>query len=302
MNHLFPTSVLVVACILVQKTHAQANDSEKPKIAVIHKGSYLDFWQQMHEGVKQAALDFDINVKWQGAFFSDHTNSQVKLVNRYVDEKVDAIVLIPTNRDALVAPVKRATAHGVKVIVIDSGLAGNHHLSFIGSDNFRGGQLAARKFAEGLNKKGKVVVLRTVKGSASTDKRADGFISEIKQSFPNIQVVADIYGGTHEGATYRTTKKLLKEKSFDAVFCVNEAATSGAVKAILEAGLEGKIKIGGYDSNPLLMENLQRKVLSFLVIQDPYKMGYEGVKAALRAISNKKVKPVIHTEVNVISG
>lgn len=265
-------------------------------IVMIPKGSDHVFWDFIRAGVDKAVSEIgNIHLTWRGPAYNDDTLSQIKLVELYTRKQVDAIILVPTDKRALVEPVKKAVEAGIKIIVIDSGLDGNYHLSFIGTDNFQGGVMAAQHLSSLMGDQGKVLVLRTVKGSASTDRRAEGFLEEIK-NHPNIEVLADKYGGGSIGKSYHFAKNLLGQHSkIDGIFAVNESSTAGMLKAIRELKLAANVKFIGFDASDALIEGLEKKEIDGLIIQNPRQMGYLGMKAAVSALRGESPESLVHT-------
>lgn len=272
--------------------------AENLNIVVIPKGSDHVFWDFIRAGVDQAVKEIgNINLTWRGPAYNDDTPSQIKIVELYTKPEINAMIIVPTDKQALVEPIKKATELGIKVIVIDSGLDGHYHLSFIGTNNLEGGVFAAKRLAALISEQGKVMVLRTVPGSASTDQRAEGFLQEMK-NYPNITVVADEYGGGSSGKSYHAAKKLLGEQAdLQGVFAVNESSTDGMLKALREAGLAQKVKFVGFDASDPLIDGLAKKDIDALVIQNPRQMGYMGIKTAVAAIRNETVEPLVYTNV-----
>lgn len=288
--------VMLTVCVYVL-AGASMLWAKEMNIIVIPKGSDHIFWDFIRAGVDQAIEEIGgIKLTWRGPAYNDDTDSQIKLVEAYTKPEVDAIILVPCDKQRLVAPVKKATAQGIKVIVIDSGLDENYHLSFIGTDNYAAGKVAAEQLVSLLNGEGKVMVFRTVKGSASTDQRGDGFVDALKPLAPKIELAADEYGGGSTGKSYHAALKLLKDfPDLKGIFAVNEGATEGMLKALQETGLAGKIEFIGFDSTKMLLDGLAKKEIDGLMIQNPREMGYLGIKTAVAAVQKEAVKPLVYT-------
>lgn len=266
-------------------------------IAVIHKGSYLDFWDLMYRGVQQGATQFGVNVDWVGADYSDNSQSQIKWIRQFVEKSVDAIILIPADKSYPVDVVRQAAASGIKVIVVDSALEGEHHLSYIGSNNYLSGITAARHLAKQIGDVGKVALIRSVEKSASTDERGDGFLFEMSRSHRGIKVVADLYGGGLVGSTYRAVQQILTQQpDIKGIFSVNESSSLGTLRALKEVHKEEEITFIGFDFNEELHKALIKGDIGGLMIQEPMKMGYLGVQAAVHAIDGKAIKKNNYTD------
>jgi len=273
-------------------------------IVFIPKSNDQVFWDIMRSGVDDAIRETgNIRLTWRGPAYNDDTDSQIKILRMYTQPGVDAIIIVPTDRDRLVAPIKRAVELGIKVIVVDSALSEHYHQNFIATDNYNGGQLAAAFLSQRLNKKGRVVLFRTVAGSDSTEERARGFLSYIAQNAPEMTVVTDIYGGGSKGKILHSATALLQKiTNIDGIFAVNESATDGVLHALRDTGIAGKTKLVGFDSTDFLIDGLKQHDIDALVIQNPKQMGYLGIKAAVAAINNMPMKEqTIYTEVKVMT-
>jgi len=270
----------------------------------IPKSSDQVFWSLMHEGVDKA-LEEQGNIKltWRGPAHNDDTDSQIQILQAYAKPGVDAILIVPTDRVRLMAPIRAATEIGIKVIVVDSGLDGSWHTNMIATDNIRGGALAAQQMAKMLNKQGRILLLRTVASSASTEDRADGFIAYIKKNNPKIKVVADEYGGGATGKLHYTAIEMLKKHpDADGVFTVNETATEAMLRALREQGMVRKLQFIGFDSTDFLLGGVRVGEIQSLLIQNPRQMGYLAVRAAVAAVHNNPLrKKIIFTEVKLVT-
>ena len=268
-------------------------------IWVIHKGSLLDYWQQMEKGVLRATEEEGINLRWIGSKYSDNTPSQIKIVRQAIKERADAIVLIPTDRKALVPVVLEAKKKGIAIVILDSALDGQYHSAFIGSNNFEGGRLAARKLGKKLQGRGNVAILRIVKNSASTDARADGFIYEMEESYPQIQIVSDTHSGSLSGASYRSAAQMLeKHAEIHGIFAVNESATIGALTALREKLRSQQTVLVGYDTNDQLEQAVASGEIYGLIVQNPEEMAYVGIKNTVALLNGRNIPRLTYTDVS----
>jgi len=169
-----------------------SNGKKKFTVAVIPKGTTHEFWKSIHAGSNKAAGELsaqgaDTEVIWKGPLREDDREQQIQVVEGFAAQGISGIVLAPLDNRALVRPVVDAGSAGVPTVIIDSGLETESIVSFVATDNRKGGVIAAERMGQLLNGKGKVMVLRYAEGSASTTEREEGFIGEIKQKFPEIQ-------------------------------------------------------------------------------------------------------------------
>lgn len=286
-------------------TTAATSGGAKPQIAVIPKGTTHEFWKSVEAGAQKAGQEFDADIIWKGPVKEDDRASQIQVVQEFVADKVAGIVLAPLDESALVKPVRDAAQENVPVVIIDSalkGTPGKDFISFVATDNHKGGELGGEELARLLDNKGKVVLLRYAVGSASTEAREAGFLDAIKKH-PEIQVISsDAYAGaTVDTAKTRALNMVDTLKQADGVFAPNESATIGMLLALQQLGLAGKVKFVGFDQTGPLIKAMKDGQINALVAQDPYKIGYTGVKTLMQHIKGEKVDTLIDTGVQVIT-
>ena len=223
----------------------------------------------------------------------------------FTAQGVAGMVLAPLNDSALVAPVRAAVKSGVPVVIFDSDLKGQDHASFVATDNRAAGRLAGEKLAALLGSKGNVVVLRYQEGSASTHNREEGFLEAIRK-FPEIKLVSDnqYAGATTETAFSASENVLIAQHAgkgqLHGVFCPNESTTFGMLLGLEKAGLAGKVKFIGFDSSTKLVEGVRAGKIDGLVLQNPFNMGYLGVKTLVAHLKKEKVESRIDTGASLI--
>jgi ribose transport system substrate-binding protein len=278
----------------------------RPVAAVIPKGTTHEFWKAIHAGALKAGDEAGIEIIWKGPLKEDDREAQISVVEDFISRKVSGIVLAPLDDAALRSPVSGAMHAGIPVIIIDSDLQGNEYVSFVATDNFLGGQLAGKKMIELLGGKGRVVLLRYQEGSASTAKREAGFLEAIAAA-PGITVVsASQFGGATTETAYKASENLLAplreaggKLTVDGIFTPNESTTFGMLRALQDAGLAGSVVFLGFDSSAKLIEALGKGELNGLVLQNPFRMGYLGVKTLADHLKGGKVDQKIDTGVTL---
>lgn len=295
---------LVLGAIATRAAAEEAPVKAKKKytIAVIPKGTTHDFWKMIHAGAVKGARETGCEIIWKGPQREDDREQQIQVIEDFITRKVDGIVLAPLDNKALVGPVRQAKRAGVPVVIIDSGLQGKDYESFVATDNKKGGQLGAKRLAEVLGDKGKVILLRYQQGSASTTEREDGFLEEMK-AHPGIQIISsNQYAGATAELAYQQAQNLLTRfADVDGIFCVNESSTFGMLRALGEANRAGKVKFVGFDSNDKLVDALRKGEIHGLVQQDPVRMAELGVKTMVRKLNGEKIEAFIDTGVRVLT-
>jgi ribose transport system substrate-binding protein len=276
------------------------------KIAVIPKGTTHEFWKSVHAGAVKAAKEVDVDIVWKGPLKEDDLKAQVDVVNTFVAQGVNGIVLAPLNDAALRAPVKQAKDAGIPVVVFDSNLQGDDQVSFVATDNVAAGKIAGDQVAKLIGDKGNVVVLRYQEGSASTQNREKGFLDAVKAK-PGIKVVSDNqYGGaTTESAFSKGESLLLAQKAesgaVNGIFTPNESTTFGMLLALKKSNLDKKMKFVGFDASDKLIGALKDGEIDGLVVQDPFNMGYLAVKTMADWLRGKKVERRIDTGARLVT-
>ncbi len=271
----------LVPLILLTPACKRAGDgvNKARVIAVIPKGVANFFWQSVKAGADAAGKETGVKIYWKGPANETDISSQINFVEDAITSRVDGIVLAPSHRDSLVPVVERAKREGIPVTIIDSGIATESYVSYVSTDNLQGGVIAAERLAERLGGRGKVAVLGLKAGSVSTDERERGFQDTITQKFPGIQIVSFQYGEANRATSIdRAADILTVHPELNGFFSSNEPSTVGAVQSIKQRGLAGKIVLVGFDSSPNIVEDLKSGAIDWLIIQNPYRMGYDGVK------------------------
>ena len=275
-------------------------------VAVIPKGTSHVYWQSVHAGAVKAARELGVSVVWRGPLREDDRDAQVSEVEGFVSRGISGIVLAPLDDSALVSPVRSAVRAKIPVVIIDSGLKGDDYVSFVATDNHKGGRLGGEHLAALLRGKGKVVLLRYTEGSDSTNKREEGFLEAMKAS-PGIEVVSsNQYGGTDVEGAYKKSESLLSVHKtaggalgVDGIFCPNESTTLAMLRVLQANGWAGRVRFVGFDSSDNLVKALAEGQIDGLVVQDPVRMGYLGVTTMVAHIKGQPVEKRIDTGVQV---
>lgn len=295
-------SLIVTVALLLAAACGRRSGGGRRVIAVIPKGVSHFFWQSVHAGADAAGKESNVEIAWNGPAQETDYTGQINIVEDAINRRVDGIVLAPTHRDALVPVVERAQREGIPVTIFDSGIGTENYVSYVATDNRQGGAVAADRLAQRLGGKGKVAILGVKAGSVSTDEREQGFQDTIKQKYPGIEIVAFQYGESDRARSLdRASDILTAHADLDGFFASNESSTVGAVQAIKQKGLAGKIVLVGFDSSPNLIEDLKAGAIDALVLQNPFKMGYEAVKGMVARLDGQQPPKKVDTGVKLLT-
>ena len=277
-------------------------------VAVIPKGTSHAFWQSVHAGAEKAAQELGITVAWRGPLREDDRDSQVSEVENAVARGVKGIALAPLDDSALVGPVSAAMKRGIPVVIFDSGLKGDDWVSFVATDNDVGGRLAGEHMVKLLNGKGRIVVLRHAEGHDSTTRREEGFLNAVKQHPGMILASVNQYGGVDVEGAYKKSEAVLStlknpdgSLAVDGIFTPNESSTFAMLRVLQDNGWAGKVRFIGFDASEGLVKAMGERKIDGLVLQDPVKMGYLGVKTLVAHIRGEKVERRIDTGVKLVT-
>lgn len=278
-------------------------------IAVIPKGTIHEFWRSIEAGARKAegelrAAGKKVEVIWKGPLREDDRDQQIQVVENFTSRRVSGMVLAPLDSQALVKPVETASGSGIPVVIIDSDLKTDTYVSFVATDNFRGGQLGGEYLAKLLGGKGNVILLRYAVGSASTEAREAGFLDALK-AFPDIKIISsDQYAGATRETAYQAAQNLLNRfgHEVNGVFSPCEPVAVGMGKALRDLGLAGgKVKMVGFDTGAQSIADLRAGDLQGLVVQNPFKMGYEGVLTLMKHLQGETVPKRMDTGVTLVT-
>jgi len=277
--------------------------SDRLTIAVIPKGTTHVFWRAVHAGAQRSADTLDVDIVWQGPVREDDRAAQIRVVEDMIARGVDAMVLAPLDDRALVPPATEATQQGIPVVIFDSAIQWDGYTSYVATDNRAGGALAAERLGALLDGRGRVIMMRYQEGSASTAEREEGFLAQLRESFPAIEIVSENqYGGATTETAYATAENLLvRHPDIDGIFTPNESTTFGMLRAVTDASRAGQVKLVGFDANEALVTALERGHVHGLVLQSPERMGELAVGAAVSRLRGEDVEPRIDTGATMVT-
>ena len=274
------------------------------QLGVIPKSNGGEFWETVERGARQAAADREVSIRWEGTVTETEIAEQNKIIENMINLGVNGIALAPLNKAAQRKLVESAVKSGIPVVVFDSAVDGTAQSSFVATDNHKAGSMGGQRLVELLgHKPARVMCMRFVQGTGSTEARAAGFIETVKAA--GYTVAADPYPdtGTVEGcktAAANTLEQFVKNGrlDLDGVFAANLYSTLGLASALddlRKSGVKVDVRFVGFDTSRKLVEDVQDGSIDALVAQDPYKMGYLAVETLYRVVKGERVPPVIDT-------
>ena len=278
--------ILAVAVLAFAVTGC--NRQQQRRVAVIPKGTAHVFWQSVHAGAVAAGREFKVEILWDGPPNETDYSRQLEIFDSMLNRHVDGVVVAAADKTTLNASLARASREKTPVVVFDSGVDSQDYISFVATNNYKAGQMAGRKLGELLGGKGTVAMIQNAPGSFSTMERERGFKDAISQEFKGIEFVAEQYSMSNRAKGMSATENILTaHPKLDGLFASSEPSAVGAAQAVKSRGLAGKLKFVGFDASEGMLEDLSGGVFDALVVQDPFRMGYEAVKAVAGKIDGK---------------
>ncbi len=296
-RRLFSAAIAAVAlaasgCAVVKDHKVKVTLQKSPPIhlAVIPKSVGLDYWTKVHEGAMCAARQLPgVQVTWNGVTDETDVVGQLNLLNNYIGEGVNGLVYAATDATAMNEVSNDATKAGIKVVSIDSGTTPQpSNVPLIATNNISGAKLAAKQLAKAIGPGGgKVAIIAFHAGSQTNDQRVQGFEEELKK-YPKLHLIGTQYSqNDYNTALTVTANVLTANPDLKGLFAANEASDVGAVEAVRIAHRVGKVKIVGWDTSPDEVDGVKQGVVAGLISQDPFRMGYDGVRAAFDLLRHK---------------
>ena len=302
-------SLIALAMLAPAVGSVQADSHGKSTIALIPGLTTDAFYITMRKGAEHAADALGVNLMFQGAPDFNPT-LQVPVLNAVIAKKPDAILIAPTDKQQLIAPLKAAIDAGIPVITVDTFIddgmyqdgsgTGDFPMSYIASDNVLGGRMAARALARSLGEKGKVYVSNVRPGISTTDQREEGFKLEIA-NYPDITLLNTQYNDDDANkASAQLQAVAARNQDLAGVFGANLFSAIGAADGIKALGKSGQIKVVAFDAPSRIVDDINGGLIDLAIAQHPAEIGYYGVMTAYAVLTGQSVPITIGTGFTVM--
>lgn len=286
-------AVAVTGCA---KDDAGGTGGEKqPYVALISKGFRHQFWQAVKAGAEQAGKEFNVKVTFEGAQEEGNVEQQIQLLQTVLDKHPDAVGFAAIDSQAAGPLMQQAKTDKIPVIAFDSGVDSDVPVTTASTDNLAAAAEAAKHMAELVGHEGKIALVVHDQTSVTGVQRRDGFVNYLKQNEPKITIVDIQYSGDPLKATDLAKAIIAAHPDLKGLYGSNEGAAIGVVHAVQELGIQGKLKIVGFDSGKDQIDAINSGLMSGAITQNPVGIGYETVKAAVAIIKGQSVPKTIDT-------
>jgi ribose transport system substrate-binding protein len=293
------TILCPIAAIVI---FAGCHGTRKKLIAVVPKATSHLFWVSVQAGAMTAGQDLGVEVLWNGPATETEYSRQIEIVDSMIARHVDGLALAAQDHTALDASLDRAARAGIPVTVFDSGVDSTNYMTFVATNNYAAGQMAARELAGLLHGKGSIAMVLHVPGSFSTMERERGFEDTMAKDFPQIHILQKQYGMSDRSKAMAAAENILTaHPDLDGLFASTEPSSVGTALALRSRRLAGKIKFVAFDASEDMVRDLREGTIDALVAQDPFRIGYEAVQTLVDKLHGKTPPKRIDLSARVIT-
>lgn len=266
---------------------------DKPYVALVSKGFQHQFWQAVKQGADDAAAELDVEVTFEGPETETEVEKQLTMLQTALDKNPDALGYAALDSEASIPMMTDAEARGIPVVAFDSGVDSEVPVTTVSTDNLAASAEAAKHMAE-LVGSGKIAIVGHDQTSQTGQQRVEGFTAYIHENAPEIEIVDTQYAAGDQLKSADAAKAIMQaHPDLKGIYGTNEGSAIGVVKAVQESGRAGELTVIGFDSGKAQTDAIRDGLMAGAITQDPIKMGYETVKAAVAAINGDELEPVI---------
>lgn len=277
--------LLLAAAMIVGMAGCRDMIVENPSVWLIVKSTQTEFWKATFAGANAAKSEYNVNLTIKGPDTEEDYQAQNQYIAQAIEEKADAIVLSAISYTGNAAMVEEAINAGIKVVIIDSDVDSDKVSARIGTDNVEAGRIACKVALAADEPELTVGIINFDAGVRNGQEREAGFRKQLYQD-PRVKRIYTIHVLTTAEEAEAQTRALLEEHpEINVLASFNEPLTVGAARALKDLGLEDQVRLVGFDTNLECIDMLQEDVLTALVVQNPYAMGYLGVETAWRILN-----------------
>lgn len=298
-------ALLLGVCLLAGcgTAGSQNPDTMRYQVALVAKSTKTDFWKAVFVGAEAAATEYNLDLSIVGPETEEDYETQNEMIAEAVQNGAQALVFSAIDYDANAPAINEAAAQGVKIVVIDSAVNSEEVATYIGTDNYEAGQVAADAALDGTTGALQVGIVNYDVNSANGQERERGAVDVLTDS-GRAEVVATIHTLAEANSARQDTLKMLQEHpEINVLLAFNEPTSVGAAQAVEELQLADSLWMVAFDSNLITVDALQTGVVDALVIQNTYEMGYFGVQSAYRLLAGQRsaVEKHVDTATRIIN-
>ena len=292
--------LLLAAALLALSGCAAGAEPARHKVALVAKSTHTEFWLSVFAGAEAAAAEYNLELTTMGPATEEDYQAQNQMIAGAVANGAEALVFSAIDFTENAPAVDAAAQAGVKVVSIDSGVSSEQVSTYIGTDNYAAGRMAAQAALEEVEGPLTVGLVNYDESTANGQERERGVRDALAES-GRARVAASVTTLVEAGRARADTADLLRNNpEVNVLIAFNEPTSVGAAQAVEELGLEEAVFLVGFDSNVATVDGLQEGSVDALIVQNPYAMGYLGVESAYQLLTGQAVEPTVDTSTQIV--
>ncbi|WP_055669585.1 substrate-binding domain-containing protein [Desnuesiella massiliensis] len=290
------SSLFTASC----SSNSKSDYVNKGNIVFISRMKNSEYWNVVKMGATAAASEFNANIELLATDYGDDVDGQIRLIEEALNKKADAIIIAPNDYNKLVKVLDKVNSKKIPIIVIDSEVNTDKINGFVGTNNYEAGKAAGEKIVELCGENSNIGILSLIQGAGNNEKREKG-LTDVLASHPKINIMAKEESLSDPTlATILTRRLIERNPDLNGIVAMNDVLSEGAAEVIHEMKLEDKIKLVTFDSTTKEIGMLEKGVIKATIVQNPFSMGYLGVKNAVKVIKGESIQKNIDTGITVI--
>ena len=276
--------------------------STQHTVALVAKSTQTEFWLSVFAGAETAASEYNLKLTITGPETEEDYETQNHMVAQAVEDGAEALVFSAIDFENNAAAIDAAAQAGVKVVAIDSSVDSQAVSTYIGTDNYAAGQMAAQAALDRVEGALRVGIVNYDVSSANGQERERGAVDTFRES-GRAQITAVVNTLAEAGRAREDTLSLLaRYPELNVQLAFNEPTSVGAAEAVEALGLSDQVFLVAFDSNVATVDGLQEGAVDALIVQNPYAMGYLGVESAYRLLTGQSggIEQVVDTSTRIV--
>lgn len=275
------------------------------RIAVVTKNSTGSFFNNLQKGMEDAIAQYNeayglekddkLILTCEGPKDETNIDSQINSMDAVIAENPDVLCLSAGDMESCVAQLESAKENGIPVIMFDSDVQSDLYDSFVGTDNHEAAAKAAEKMAQAMGEKGKVVVFAHQGKTRTSAERVAGYQDKMEE-YPELEIVDIVFWDEQEDMISSMKEFLEQHEEIGGVFCTNGETAELYLSNVANAFSDRGLIFVGVDANKTQQEAVKNGIEYGLVAQQPYLIGYETIRQAVRALCETDVEPEVLLE------
>lgn len=280
-------ALVLILALLAGCGSASAVPARQHSVALVAKSTETEFWLSVFAGAQAAAAEYNLKLTVTGPDTEEDYESQNAMVEQAVADGAEALVFSAIDFSNNASAIDAAAAAGVRIVAIDSNVDSTAVSTYIGTDNYAAGRMAAQAALDRVEGELRVGIVNYDISSANGQEREQGAVDMFSESGRArvVQVINTLAEAQHAQAD--TAAMLQQYPEINVLLAFNEPTSVGAAEAVRQRGVSDAVFLVGFDSNVATIDGLQEGSVDALIVQNPYAMGYLGVESAWRLLTGQ---------------